>query len=40
MRIIMLILFLLAGCGNMHTGGFWGAGNNGAAAGVSQSFRW
>ena len=33
-------LALLTACASSHTGGYGHAGNNGASAGVTQTFRW
>ena len=42
MKHILLILTLaaLTACASSHTGGYGYAGNNGASAGVTQTFRW
>lgn len=42
MKHILLILALatLTACASSHTGGYGYAGNNGASAGVTQTFRW
>lgn len=44
MKHILLILILtlatLTACASSHTGGYGYAGNNGASAGVTQTFRW
>ena len=42
MKHILLILALatLTACDSSHTGGYGYAGNNGASAGVTQTFRW
>lgn len=42
MKHIFLILALatLTACASSHTGGYGYAGNNGASAGVTQTFRW
>ena len=42
MKHILLILTLatLTACASSHTGGYGYAGNNGASAGVIQTFRW
>ncbi|WP_255758853.1 hypothetical protein ACOR62_08680 [Neisseria lisongii] len=38
--LAVLTALILAACSNARTGGFFGASNNGAAGGVTQSFRW
>ena len=42
MKNILLILTLatLTACASSHTGGYGYAGNNGASAGVTQTFHW
>ncbi|WP_283120671.1 hypothetical protein [Neisseria subflava] len=42
MKHILFILTLatLTACASSHTGGYGYAGNNGASAGVTQTFRW
>lgn len=38
--LLAFALCALSACANTHTGGYFGAGNGGAAGGVTQSFRW
>lgn len=38
--LLACALCVLSACANTHTGGYFGAGNGGAAGGVTQSFRW
>ncbi|WP_255419157.1 hypothetical protein [Neisseria weixii] len=40
MMTVIALAFVLSACSQPRTGGFFGASNNGAAGGVTQSFRW